>query len=200
LTAFTARGPDQPGKKDAVPPKIPEQVLGAAALNVIGGDRAIYKQTLNAFREERHSDYTKITESLAAGNYTEARRIVHTLKSVAVLIGAGHLSNTAPDTEPLAALEAQPSTEEPPLPESGDRHFWGRRRGSGEGPERLGPLLLSGNTASLNLIEEIRKRLLKHPDKVRLFIKQIEDFEFADALETLKVIKDLRYTTGKSII
>jgi PAS domain S-box-containing protein len=55
--------------------------------------------------------------------------------------------------------------------------------------ERLKPLLEAGNTESFNLLEEIRTSFRGEPGEV--LIKQMEDFEFDRALQTL-----LRITKG----
>jgi CheY-like chemotaxis protein/HPt (histidine-containing phosphotransfer) domain-containing protein len=55
--------------------------------------------------------------------------------------------------------------------------------------DRLLPLLQTGSTRCLELLDEIRKRLAKEDGKGKDLVKQIEDFEFKSALETLLEIK-----------
>jgi CheY-like chemotaxis protein/HPt (histidine-containing phosphotransfer) domain-containing protein len=55
--------------------------------------------------------------------------------------------------------------------------------------DRLVPLLQSGNTRCLDLLDETRERLAKEGDRGKYLVKQIEDFEFKSALETLLEIK-----------
>jgi CheY-like chemotaxis protein len=55
--------------------------------------------------------------------------------------------------------------------------------------DRLLPLLHTGNTQCLELLDEIRETLAKEDGKGKDLVKQMEDFEFKSALETLLEIQ-----------
>jgi PAS domain S-box-containing protein len=63
------------------------------------GDKALYAQLLQLFQEDHGGDFAKISGALASGEIESARRVSHTLKSTAALIGAETLRQAA------AALE-----------------------------------------------------------------------------------------------
>jgi CheY-like chemotaxis protein/HPt (histidine-containing phosphotransfer) domain-containing protein len=211
----------EPGKKTD-PPAASDTAHGgpmvldrAAGLGNTGGDEVLYAQILASFHEDHYSDCASINKALAAGDYTQARRIAHTLKSTAGLIGAGPLGEAA-----LAAETALVKEKEPPAEilrnlekefrelrvaldgsEFTNREVEDVNKGKGRGIsedrgekalaliDTLMPLLQSGNTGSVALLGEIRECLPGYSDKGALLAKQIENFEFADALKTLMAIK-----------
>jgi CheY-like chemotaxis protein len=201
---------DEPG----IRPAVLDRVRG---IRKIGGDEALYEQLISAFKEDHFSDYEKIREALNAGDFSRAHRIAHTLKSTAGLIGATRLQDAALAVETALAREAAPPPELLPALE-GELHALRGILNAGEqrppqeaSPEtpppppggkdaeerkkaldligRLVPLLQSGNTASLDLLGEIRETLPAYTDKGALLIKQIEDFEFKSALETIMELR-----------
>jgi PAS domain S-box-containing protein len=115
----------------------------AAVASKVLGDESLYEEIVNTFREKHGGDYEEIAKALAAGDYAQAYRIAHTLKSVAGLMGAGHLRKAAllvekvlangqtPGGELLAVLEREfvdlwsaldaQSQEEPP-PDPADQY------------------------------------------------------------------------------
>ncbi|MDR3338110.1 MAG: response regulator [Treponema sp.] len=215
-----------------------DRVLG---LRNLGGNGALYEQIISVFKEDHYTDYGRITEALKAGDFAQAHRIAHTLKSSAGLIGALRLRDaafgvekalsdgkTAPGAELLAALEKEfhalrgaldipgpagrlnpdaPGVAGQPPPQGKGAAAPPDGASPGESPPvaeipamrekaalligRLTPLLQSGNAASLDLLGEIRECLSVYSDKGTLLIKQIEDFEFKNALATLLEIKEL---------
>jgi CheY-like chemotaxis protein/HPt (histidine-containing phosphotransfer) domain-containing protein/anti-sigma regulatory factor (Ser/Thr protein kinase) len=202
---------DEPGNR----PAVLDRVTG---IRKIGGDKALYEQLVSAFKEDHFTDYEKIREALNAGDFSRAHRIAHTLKSTAGLIGAVRLQEaalametalageTAPLPELLPSLEGEfhalrgvlnageqrpPQEASPPPPGGKDA---GNRKKALDLIGRLVPLLQSGNTASLDLLGEIRECLPAYSDKGALLVRQIEDFEFKSALET---VKDLKFRTTK---
>jgi hypothetical protein len=55
--------------------------------------------------------------------------------------------------------------------------------------ERLEPLLKSGNTESLSYLEAVKKIPPPLDGEGKILVKQIEDFDFSAALETLRDIQ-----------
>ncbi|MBK6688171.1 MAG: response regulator [Deltaproteobacteria bacterium] len=97
--------------KEKAPPGLPEglaQVPGLdlqVGLTTVGGNPARYLRILRAFVGSHRNDGRAIEEALAQGQLGDARRLAHTLKSVAATIGVAELSEKAAAIE--AAIEAQ---------------------------------------------------------------------------------------------
>jgi PAS domain S-box-containing protein len=175
-------------------------------LRQAGGDTALYEQLCASFLTDHGDDFTKIRDTLNAGDLSGAHRIAHTLKSVAGLIGAGQLRRTAREIEgslgrenvedarkqiqflgqDLEAVKAVlgPAAAKP-----------GAEQPAADGTQtlvlcdQLLPLLKSGSTRSLDLLKEHRGTLMSLDGKGEILVKQIEDFEFSAALETLHEIR-----------
>jgi two-component system sensor histidine kinase/response regulator len=182
-----------------------------AGLAATGGDAALYRRIRGAFYEDHGNDFSRIRDALGKGDVTLAHRLAHTLKSAAALIGAGDLRGTAMVIEHalaenntalqkelaqlekdmrklLTALEAdRPGVPEAEVP--GDILSV-----SPDVPElcgRLEPLLKSGNTESLSFLGEIKRFPPPLDGEGKILVKQIEDFDFSAALETLRNIRRL---------
>lgn len=176
----------------------------------IGGDAALYEQIVGSFKEDHYADYAEITGALGVGDFVRAHRIAHTLKSTAGLLGAGRLGEAAAAVE--KALSEKTSAPPPELLQKLEAEFHDlrialepkeskdREAHTPEGKERiedrekiaaliaaLTPLLQSGNTGSLDLLGEIRE-VLYDTEKGKRLAKQIENFDFGSALETLAAI------------
>jgi CheY-like chemotaxis protein/HPt (histidine-containing phosphotransfer) domain-containing protein len=67
----------------------------AAGLGRAGGDAALYRQVLASFHADHHRDPAALRTAIHIGERETARRIVHTLKGVAALIGARGLHRHA---------------------------------------------------------------------------------------------------------
>jgi PAS domain S-box-containing protein len=202
---------DKGGEKDAVP------VFDyAQGLKNVCDDEGLYKKLLREFRAAHESDCRVIKTTLDGGEHAAAYRLVHTLKSTSSLIGASRLSRIARRIErslggddiegavrrlpelgtelgllldALAGLSPEPEMEAPVPAETGPV----------KGPDakmavsladKLIPLLRSGNTSVLDMLEEIHKTFTGPGGRGSLLAGQIENFEFDGALKTVSEIKE----------
>ncbi|MDL2284361.1 response regulator [Oxalobacter sp. OttesenSCG-928-P03] len=180
-----------------------------AGLRNAADDPALYQQLLDNFAIGKGHLFTQIADAIDADDTPLAHRLVHTLKSNAALIGASRLSQAAFAMEKALADENLPyarmqmktldtelrtvmSQLEQVISEPHRFHA-----GPGEPDiakaceliERLAPLLSSGNTRCLEMLPEIREILLPFSDTGSMLVRQIEDFEFSLALETLSALE-----------
>jgi HPt (histidine-containing phosphotransfer) domain-containing protein len=171
------------------------------------GDEAFYSELATNFLADHSSDCDKINEALSANNTASARRIAHTLKSTAAMIGARKLRDLAEGIEHrLSAVGASPvkidcgelerelqSVKNELKPFVLDAHApleisYGGAAGGNIGSElmdRLAPLLKSGDTKSLDFVDEIKRTFGFGDERSKLLAEQIEAFDFSRALETL---------------
>jgi PAS domain S-box-containing protein len=176
-----------------------------------GGNESLYRQLCNSFRGDHNADAEKINAALEQGNVKEAHRLAHTLKSTAGLIGATRLQRIARDMEDeLAGAGGESSPGIGAERAAALKTEWrillseigpGQETAENSSPPaaspvpvdiqsltgKLLPLLESGNAGSLEYLPELR-RILPELDGGAVLVKQIEDFEFAAALETLKAM------------
>ena len=68
-------------------------------LEKVGGNKDLFLKILNVFLEKHTKDYDTIIKLLEDGNTEEARKIVHTLKGVAPVVGAEKLYQLTIDLE-----------------------------------------------------------------------------------------------------
>jgi CheY-like chemotaxis protein len=183
----------------------------AEGITNAANDEALYQSLLTDFKFGHGNDIEKITAALEAADYQTARRLVHTLKSTANLIGAKILGGAA-----LAVEDALKENEGAPagnlwetlksefneilaelgslVPESVNRFYE-----SGELDKtralafikKLEPLLQSGSSASLSLRDDIREILGPVGEECGKLIARIENLDFADAAETLDKIREM---------
>jgi PAS domain S-box-containing protein len=200
-----------PGYRSAAPPESgPPPVLDrAAGLRNTGGEE-LYRQLLNNFREDHRADGERIGAALAAGDNALAYRLAHTLKSTAALLGAEAIRRTAAVLEKFlaeensaAAAERQGDLEKEfavllkelnafqpeELPPAQNRERAGPDR-IRDLAERLTPLLASGDTRSLEMLDEIGEKISGLDGRGDLLVKQIERFEFESALATLRDLRN----------
>jgi signal transduction histidine kinase/CheY-like chemotaxis protein len=180
-----------------------------AGLENSAGDEALYGHLVNIFLSDHSWDHDQIEEALRKGDRALAARLVHTLKSAAALMGAKKLRAAALAVE-KKLTEGAPSAEETArlreeldLAVSEMKNFAVSESVSGgeTGMESLDksraislvnelePLLSAGNAGSLDLVQEIMKTLSPLGVKSALLAKQIEDFDFYSARETLMVLE-----------
>jgi PAS domain S-box-containing protein len=181
---------------------------GAAGLINSANDEVLYRQLLEDFRTGHGTDMQKISAALETGDIKLAQRLAHTLKSSAAQIGAKRLSAAArdveldlskgafvPPPEHLKKLETEFDAliaeltrivfpAKPPVYSSGVMN----RTDAIDLVKRLEPLLESGSTASLKLLDEMRKTFAP-VEECEPFIERIEDFDFVGAAAILKKIK-----------
>ncbi|MDR3119967.1 MAG: response regulator [Clostridiales bacterium] len=233
----------------------------AAGIKNAVGDVGLYRQLVSDFLEDHGTDHRKLTDAVAAGDATTARRIAHTLKGTAGQIGAMRLSRAAMRVETLmaagqlthaegelsaldfeltsvvdvlerilpglraeelAAAEAQAVSDAViagagvgsgagaaqensggGAAEVGAGAGAGADAGAGAGAqdiqtsgrrlaEALRPLLDSGNTRSLEYLDEIKAAFLPSGGEVGrlagLLAEQIGDFSFSEALCTFDLL------------
>ncbi|MDR1204038.1 MAG: response regulator [Peptococcaceae bacterium] len=184
--------------------------LHAGLMNA-AGDEDLYQQLMTDFQAGHTSDPRRIAEALRAGDVQTAYRLAHTLKSTAGLIGAANLSQLARGLEQLLmdgnadaaaermeAIDAEMSAVAAelerlcpgrPEPEVKDAGQWDRQKGMSL-IERLEPMLDAGNAASLDMVAEIEEVFAPLGEISGTLVKQIEDFEFGGALNTLRTIAE----------
>jgi signal transduction histidine kinase/DNA-binding NarL/FixJ family response regulator len=176
------------------------------------GSKTLYQQLLTDFKFSHSMDLQNITTALEAEDQQSARRIAHTLKSTANLIGAKTLGAVA-----LAAEKALEVTSKAvPLAQS----IWDalekefnavmaeleliasapakKTYKAGELDitralafiQKLEPLLKSNSANSLNLLDTIREVLAPAGEEYEELIARIEDFDFPEAEEILNQIRE----------
>jgi PAS domain S-box-containing protein len=185
-----------------------------AGLHGAGGDQKLYRQLCAGFCEDHSEDFLKIQDALATGDRELARRLAHTLKSTAGLIGAEKTRRTAADiemalaenrlnlTDELRHLEWELQELTAELAKNKDTKTGSAAKAppgaaaspvsAGSGVElcgRLEPLLRSGDTRSLEFCDEITRTLEPLDGEGRKLVKQIGDFDFSAALKTLREIR-----------
>jgi CheY-like chemotaxis protein len=198
---------EETAKTDTVGTAAGSVDIKAGLENAIG-DEAFYSELATNFLMDHSSDRVRINEALEAQDHASARRIAHTLKSTAALIGARRLGNIAAEIE--RGLSGGGATAKIDLVEldgelksviAGLKTFLRRREAPVEtrsaGPSdgnaqkelarRLAPLLKSGDTASLDFTDEIRA--VFGGGMGELLARRIEDFDFPGAAGTLAVIE-----------
>ncbi|NLB44974.1 MAG: response regulator, partial [Clostridiaceae bacterium] len=87
----------------------------AAGEKNMGGDRAAYRQVLEAYRQENQDTEARIGQAIRERRYSDAAQIVHKVKSSTGSIGAGPLFETARALQRV--LQSAGEDEIPPLAE-----------------------------------------------------------------------------------
>ncbi|MDR3254280.1 MAG: response regulator [Synergistaceae bacterium] len=180
----------------------------ASGLKNAAMDEELYRQLLTNFMSDHAADSGRVAEAIASGDAYLAHRLAHTLKSAAALIGAARLRDAAFDVEKkladggdnvsekqLASLgeellsvtrELKDFAEKPSRERAADPLDRGRAL---DLTARLLPLLKSGNSGSLDMIDEVRETLSPLGERNEILLKQMDNFDFRDAYETLSSIK-----------
>ncbi|MDR3279200.1 MAG: response regulator [Synergistaceae bacterium] len=174
-------------------------------------DEAFYRELITNFLMDHASDCARINEALESGDRNTAKRIAHTLKSTAMLIGARRLGKMAygiekslsdPEDVPIkidceemegelrtVTDELQPFLEEKSTPGVAGKPPVDKNIRD-DLASRLEPFLKSGDTRSLGFTEEIKSTFGAQDERSGTLVAQIEDFDFSGALKTLISIKD----------
>jgi PAS domain S-box-containing protein len=183
----------------------------AGIANAVGSE-TLYQQLLTDFKFSHNMDLQKIMAAQGAEDYQSARRIAHTLKSTAYLIGAKTLGNAALTTEkalelknkiPLAqsiwdALEKEFNAVMMELEQITPGTAKGKnRQQAGELDisralafiKKLEPLLESGSSSSLSLLDDIREILAPAGEEYEKLISHIENLDFVEAADVLNQIR-----------
>ena len=75
-------------------------------LKYAGGQVELYERMLGRFRDLHASDHVAVREALAAGDRTSVRRLLHSLKGLAAMVGALPLRDEALRLENLCKADA----------------------------------------------------------------------------------------------
>jgi HPt (histidine-containing phosphotransfer) domain-containing protein len=205
---------EAPGSGEPAPAKSGGVLDRKTGLANSGGDAALYRRIRGAFYEDHGDDVPRIRDALGKGDVTLAHRLAHTLKSAAGLIGAGDLRRTASIIEHALAENNTALQNEMARLEKDMGELLSALQADGAGDPAAGvsgglspglvppappgvfdlcrqlePLLKAGNTESLNRLGEIKKIPPPLDGDGEILVKQIEDFDFSAALETLRNIR-----------
>jgi CheY-like chemotaxis protein len=183
----------------------------AAGLASLQGDEASYREILASFQRIHGGDAASAAAMLAQGDAQGARRVAHTLKSSAAMIGAGKLSRAAAEVEKLLAagdagreaaeraletmredlalvsdalarlLPEQHNVEEKALPLD--------REKARALLDRLEPLLAKGSVECLALTDEIAATLSPLDGVYREFAALLDDLDFSRAWEMVPALR-----------
>ncbi|MDR1515865.1 MAG: Hpt domain-containing protein [Synergistaceae bacterium] len=188
----------------------PSEIRPAAINRRVGlknsaGDETLYRDLLSNFVSDHALDWSLIGDAAGRGDIAVARRIAHTLKSVAALIGARRLHNIAwtieekftegdgsPTADEMLYLDAEMRAVLAEIDSSETGRSADKREpialdrdGASDLMERLLPLLESGNAASLDMTDEIRSILSPLGDSANVLAERIQNFDFDEALNVL---------------
>lgn len=67
----------------------------ATAISNLGGDRALYAMVVQTFLDDLPNQFAVLEAGLAQGDYATARRGAHTIKGMAMSVGAERLRQAA---------------------------------------------------------------------------------------------------------
>jgi signal transduction histidine kinase/DNA-binding NarL/FixJ family response regulator/HPt (histidine-containing phosphotransfer) domain-containing protein len=180
-----------------------------AGLENAVNDEALYRQLLREFSLKHAGDADRLRQALAGGDAGEARRLAHTLKSAAAVIGAKTLSEAARrietplgvgdgrvDAALLSHLEGALSSV---LEEISETAFPGAEPPKDaqalSGAETLDlldtlePLLQVGDTACLTVLEEKRDRFAARGENCRNIVALMENFDLPAAAEAVGALR-----------
>ena len=181
-------------------------------LSRAAGDEKLYRRIRANFARDNQNTLAELNRAIGGGQIKEAHRLAHTLKGVAGLIGAAALAEAAYEVE-SALAEARPQITAGRMSNL-ERHFQAvlKELGDSPGPDepsaalagagldkplaaelltRVEPLLKAGDTRSSELAEEILAVLSPLGGVCAALVRQMEDYDFDLALETLTAIRKL---------
>ncbi|MCL2356400.1 MAG: ATP-binding protein [Defluviitaleaceae bacterium] len=171
--------------------KYPLEIINAARDNT--GDAELVKKLKQIFLRKHKNTFAEITEKINAGDMRSARITVHSLKSVAGLIKEDALTEVAQTIESALA--------EGNIPENTDVFEAELARVLSSIPpeaapgfaqnlvkilDKLEPLLKEQNTGALDYLPA-----LSEIPEALIVCRQIEEFNYADALKNLDILKGL---------
>ncbi|MEJ2592899.1 MAG: response regulator, partial [Candidatus Thiodiazotropha sp.] len=195
-----------------LPDQLPGIDLGWG-LERVGGNRRLFRKLLGDFVDHHGTDLASLKQELAAADFDSARRRLHTLQGVAGNIGARDLQQSARRLEQrlvrgavrkandlpqwfmdsyrilfdgLSLLPAQAA--EPPLEnESTPRAKSAGKAGLAAMFDRLDSLLSNGDADAKSMVQSVAAVLEpgNGESRVALLIRQIENYDFDRARETL---------------
>ncbi|MCL2851746.1 MAG: response regulator [Defluviitaleaceae bacterium] len=195
--------------KDKQPPEVIEAAVKntskpAGNIDDYQHDAEVLETLRSDFAKKQTSTLIDIRKALDTGNIETAHRLAHTLKGLAGLINEAALSQSAKEIEnllengeiptdnQLSALDnkltrilegiVKPKTKALEL--SANKAF--DRDKAFATFDKLSPLLESRSSGSLNLLDELRMI-----PETAVLVRQIKTLNFAAALKTLNVLKDI---------
>jgi signal transduction histidine kinase/CheY-like chemotaxis protein len=176
----------------------------------------VYRRIRRDFAKSRANTDAEIRLALASGDAGLARRLAHTLKSLALTIGATYLGKAAAQVETaiekmgrcdkamLTAVESALANvlDELAAEDTDDGHGdSSRASGVGSGPldtvralalvEKLTPLIASHQAAALELSGEIASVFASLGQISEQFLAELNDFDFPAATTTLAEIRNM---------
>jgi CheY-like chemotaxis protein len=181
----------------------------SAGLANAAGNNSLYQQLLADFIPKHGGDMLELKGALERGDFKRAHLLAHTLKSTSALIGAKRLSAAAREAEialgdekhplPLKLLNCLGAEFDALLAGLASAVPACRPKTQSAGDldkskalsliEKLSPLLKSGDTDSLKLLDEIPAAFGSMGEECETLAEQINEFEFAEAAETLDAIR-----------
>jgi two-component system sensor histidine kinase/response regulator len=207
----------EPSTEKIAEEKLPGSLEGidvAEGLRRVGGNRKLYRKLLVEFFQDHRDDVRAIRKALDQEDLETAQRIAHTIKGVSGSIGAGDLFSAAEKLdaalkerqqdlypELLARLEdalAPVMQELEVLSVNGETEEPGKEDGGPMDVETIMPLLdeLQSLLAEMDPEADDKVTALKaqlgggvHQKLVNTLSKQVGEFEFEDARETLTNLK-----------
>lgn len=84
----------------------PQPIDRAQGLKYAGGQLELYERVLGRFRDLHARDHVAVREALAAGDRAAVRRLLHSLKGLAAMVGALPLRDEALRLENLCKADA----------------------------------------------------------------------------------------------
>jgi HPt (histidine-containing phosphotransfer) domain-containing protein len=182
----------------------------AGIINAVNNEK-LYRQLLFDFKTSHGGNLQGIKAALEEGDYQLAHRLAHTVKSTSNLIGAKSLGAAALAVEKAlkenAAAVITPvmwgtlekefgavmAELEQLVPESAPDVQTTEKLDAARALaliQKLEPLLKSGSTGSLNLLDDIREIFAPLGEESGKLVSAIDDFEFAEASDLLGRIRE----------
>ena len=195
--------------------KLPDDLPGinlAAGLQRVGGNEKLFRKLLAEFYVDHGDDINEIRSSLSNGDNETAQRLAHTIKGVAATIGANDMNLKAKDLE--AALKSGQFNNVDQLVEQLEQAMTPVLEGlatlvpaeSGQAPEtteslspeealklldELAGLIEDMDPDAQERAEELATSIRGMMDKqlLKTLVKQVSEFEFDEATESLGLIR-----------
>ncbi|MCL2215807.1 MAG: response regulator [Defluviitaleaceae bacterium] len=162
------------------------------------GSAVLIEKLKVSFTRSHKNAFREISDALASGDTKTAHRIAHTLKSSAYLIQETALSDTAKDIEEMLATGKTPTSTQLAdlekhlknvLEAIGTTEFSPKNKNLDNVAEmfdKLAALLKVRSYNALNSIDELRDL-----PEAAILVRQVEEFDFAAAIQSLKVLRDI---------
>ncbi|MCL2366804.1 MAG: ATP-binding protein [Oscillospiraceae bacterium] len=192
--------PEREDAQSVITDKTDTHSMGQENVNFLQNRDEFYMRLKSYFSRDHKNAAAKLSDAINSGDLETAHRLAHTLKSSAGMIDEIALSRAAgnaeatlskgnvPDSEQLLTIETALNLAleriDKQQPFKSFYNFYDKSSAK-RTFEKLEPLLLAQSLDCLNMLEEIRK----FPETA-ILIRQIERFDFDDALKSLKLIRE----------